>query len=82
MENIRDETTNKDTCVIALMFYEIKSKNPMKLYRVLISILYYLIKNYVCIDYICCQYKTLSGISSDIILEQTSHNILIGISIT
>ena len=57
------------------------NKNPMKLYRVLICVLYSLIKNCVWIDYICCQSKTLSSISSYRILEQTGYNIWLGIDI-
>ena len=44
-------------------------------------VLYYLIENYVLIDYILCQSKTLRRISSNRIFEQTSFKILIGIGI-
>ena len=37
--------------------------------------------NYVCIDYLSCKLKTLSSISSKLIFEQTSFNILLGIGI-
>ena len=68
----------KDTCVIALiMFYENNGTKPKNMYRVLSCVLYYLIKNYVCIDYISCQYKKLNSISSNRISEQTSFNILL-----
>ena len=56
MEHIRDVMRKKDTFVIALiMLYESKSKNPLKVYRVLICAIYSLIKNYFCIEYLCCQ---------------------------
>ena len=44
MENIRDVMRKKDTCIISLiMFYESKTKNPIKLYRVLSCFFYYII---------------------------------------
>ena len=64
-----------DTCVIELvMFYETKTKNPTKGYMLLSCVLYYVIEYYVCIDYLCCQSKTLSVISSDKIFEEESYN--------
>ena len=57
------------------------NKNTMKVYRVLSCVLYSLINNYVCIDYLCFQSKKLSTISYDRIFEQTSYNILLGIGI-
>ena len=45
-------------------------------------VLYSVIENYFCIDYLCCQSKTLISISSDKIFEQASYNILLGIGIT
>ena len=47
-----------------------------KMYRVLRFDLYYLVDNYICINYLYCQSKTLSRIYSNRILEQTSFNIL------
>ena len=65
----------KDACVIALVtFYETKTKNPTKVYRVLICVFYYVIVNYVCIDYLCCNTKKLSIISSDKKSEEASYN--------
>ena len=82
MENIRDVIKNKDTCVIAIiMFYESKGRNPIQVYMVLSCVLYSLIKNYVCIDYIYFQSKKLISISYDRIFEQKSYNILLGIVI-
>ena len=73
---IRYVMKNKNTCVIALiMFYDNKGKKPKKVYP------YSLIENYVCIDYLSCQPKTLSSISSNRIFEQASYNILLDIGI-
>ena len=58
----------------------VKQKSK-KVYRVLSCDLYSFRDDYVYIDYICCQYKTLSVISSDKIFEQASYNILLGICI-
>ena len=44
---------NKGTCVIAQFFYyENKITKPKNIYRVLSCVPYYLIKKYVCIDYL------------------------------
>ena len=56
-------------------------KTPTKMYWVLSCVLYYVIENYVSIDYLCCHYKTLSVISSDKISEEASYNELLGIGI-
>ena len=63
------------------MFHESKVTYPKTLYMVLSCVFYYPLDNYVCIDYLLCQSKTLINISSNIIFEQTSFNILLGISI-
>ena len=56
METIRDFMKKNNTCVIALIFfYENKEAKPKKVYRVLSCVLYYLIYNYVCIEYLACQ---------------------------
>ena len=44
-------------------------------------VVYYLIENYVCIDYILCQSKNLSAISCNPTFKVTSFNILLGIVI-
>ena len=51
------------------------------MYRVLICVVYSLIDNYICIEYLQCQPKTLRSISSKPTFEKTSFNILIGIGI-
>ena len=44
MEAIRDVIKKKDTCVIEIiMFYEIKGKKTIKMYRVLSCVIYSLI---------------------------------------
>ena len=81
-EGIKTFMIKKDTCIISLIiFYESKTKGPIKVYRVLSCVLYYSIENYVCIEYLCCKFKTLSIISSDKIFKQASYNILLGIGI-
>ena len=82
MKDIKHLWGKKDTCVIVLViFNETKTKNPTKVYRVLSFVLYSVIENYVCIDYICCHSKKLSFISSAKIFEETSYNELLGIGI-
>ena len=51
------------------------------MYRVLSCVLYYIIYNYVRIEYLYCLSKTLISIYSDKILKQASYNILLGIGI-
>ena len=65
MEIIKDCVRKKNTCVMALiMFYDNNGLKPKQVYRVLSCVVYYPIYNYVCIDYLFCQSKTLSSISS------------------
>ena len=53
-------------CVIALvMFYDNITKYATEVYRVLGCVLYSVIDNYVCIDYLCCQSKLIIDISRD-----------------
>ena len=48
----------KNTCVMALiMFYENNGEKTKKVYKVLSCVIYSLIDNYVCIDYLSCQKK-------------------------
>ena len=56
MENIKDCLSKKNTRVMALIiFYENNGEDPKKLYKVLSCVVYSIIENYVCIDYILCQ---------------------------
>ena len=64
-----------------IMIYENNGGNSKKMYRVLSCVVYSLIYNYVCIEYLTCQLKTSSSISSKPTFEQTSFNILLGIGI-
>ena len=45
-------------------------------------VVYNLIENYVCIEYLSCQSKTLCGISNNPTFKETSFNLLLGIGIT
>ena len=82
MELIRNVMRKKDTCVISLViFYETRTKIPIKVYRALICVLCYVMENYVYINYLCCHYKTVSFISSDKIFEESSYNGLLFIGI-
>ena len=50
----------KNTRVLALlMFYETR-KNPKKVFKVLSYVIYTIIRNYVCIDYLASESKQLS----------------------
>ena len=82
MSGIINVTRKKNMCVIELViFYENGTTNQMKVFRLLSCVIYYVIDNYFCIEYICCQSKTLSIIYCDKILENTSYNELLGIGI-
>ena len=72
----------KNMCVIALvMFYESGGNNTKTVFMVFSCVLYYVTENYVCIEYLCCQYKKLSVICSDKMFTTTSYNKLPGIGI-
>ena len=73
MEPIIDVMKNKDKYVISLViFYESKGIKPKKVYRVLSCVLYSIVDNFVCIENLSCQTKTLSRISSNRIFK-TNH---------
>ena len=75
--------SEKNTCVIALvMFYENRTTNPTKVYRVLSCVLYSVMEMFVCVDFICCQFKSIRYISSDNVFEDKSYNELLGIGIS
>ena len=67
--------------MVLIIIYENNGGNTKTVYRVLSCVVYSLIYNHVCIDYISCQSKTSSFILSKPIFEQTSFNILLGIVI-
>ena len=53
---IKATLLNKNTSVFALiMFYEKKSDNPKKAFRVTSCVIYTIFENDVCIDYLACQ---------------------------
>ena len=81
METIRDCMKNNNTCVIALRLFMRIMEQYIYIYRVLTSVIYSVIDNYICIDYLSCQSKILSNISSNKMFKQTSFNILLGIGI-
>ena len=53
--NIRATLSNKKIVLSLLMFYETIAYNPKKYFKVLSYVIYTIIKNYVCIDYLACQ---------------------------
>ena len=58
MEDITGCLKKKNTCVIALIYFnDNNGVKPKKVYRVLSCAIYSLIENYVCIDYLSCQSK-------------------------
>ena len=44
-----------------LMFHETRGGNPKKYFKVLSCVIYTIIENYVCIDYLACQSKIKSS---------------------
>ena len=48
---------NNKILLALIMFYETRSDNPKKYFRVLGYVIYSIIKIYVCIDYLACQSK-------------------------
>ena len=73
---------NKNTYGMALiMIYENSGKYIRKVYRVLSCVVYTFIDNYVCIEYLSCQPKTLCGISNNPTFNEKCFNLLLGIGI-
>ena len=57
---IRSTLAKNKTRVLALLiFYEIR-KNPKKAFKMLSCVIYTIISNYACIDYLACEWKKLS----------------------
>ena len=70
----------KNTRVLAwVMFYETGHKNVTKYFRVLSCVIYSIIGNYVCIDYLACQSKKLRDICIDRKYLGKSFNKFLGI---
>ena len=82
MKTIKNCLLKKNTSIMALtMIYENSEKNTKTVCRVLRCVVYTLIDNYVCIDYLSCKSKTLSAISCNPTFKYTSFNTLLGIGI-
>ena len=64
------------------MFYDNRTTNPTKVFRVLSCVVYSVIENYVCIDYLGCKSKKLNIICSDKIFKDWRYKELPGIGIT
>ena len=67
--------------MVLIMIYENNGKDTKTVYVVLSVAVYNLIENYVCIDYLPCQSKTLCDISINPTFKETSFNLLLGIGI-
>ena len=62
-KHINKTLMNRDTRVLALvLFYELGTFNPTKMFKVLSYVIYTIIDRYVCIDYLGTQTKKISGI--------------------
>ena len=83
MKTIKIFLMKKNTSVMALIIiYENNGEIPKQIYRFLGCVECNLIHNYVCIDYLLCQSKTLRYISRNTKFKDTSLNLLLGIGIT
>ena len=63
------------------MFHETRGEHPRKRFRVLSCVIYTIIENYVCIDYLACQSKKLSEISVGSKHAKKTFNKILGIGI-
>ena len=83
MKNIRDCLMENNTSVIVLIIlYENSGKYIRKLYIVFSCVVYNLIYNYVCIEYLFFQSKILCGISSNPTFKETDFNLSLGVGIS
>ena len=64
-----------------IMIYDDNEEIQKLMYRVISCVVYSLIDNYVCIDYLLCQSKVLRSISSQPTFEDTRFSILLGVVI-
>ena len=65
METIKYFLGKKNKFVMALIiFYENNGEKPKQTYKLLCCVVYYLIDNYFLINYLSCQSKTFSFVSS------------------
>ena len=78
----RDCLLKNNTSVMELiMTYGNNGKYTRIVYRVLSCVVYNTINNYVCIDYLSCQSKTLCDIANNTTFKETNFSLLLGISI-
>ena len=74
----------KKRVLALLIFYETR-KNPKKVFKVLSCVIYTIIRNYVCIDYLGYESKNLSelclGSGGQFKLEEKSYEKILGIGI-
>ena len=76
MKTIKSILMKKNKFVMALiMIYENNGKIPKQLYRVVSCVVYNVIDNCVCIEYLLCQSKTLSSISCNQTFKDTIFSI-------
>ena len=50
----------KNTRVLELLIFNEKRKNPKKVFKLLSCVIYTIIRNYVCVDYLASESKQLS----------------------
>ena len=82
MKTIENCLMKENTYVMALiLIYENIGKDTKTVYRVLSCVVYNTINNYVCIDYLLCQSKTLCDILRNPKFKEISFNLLLGIGI-
>ena len=83
MKTIENNLMKNNTYfIILIMIYQNNGEITKRLYRVLRCVVYSLIDNYFCIEYLSCQSKMLSDISCNPTFEDMSFNISLGIGIT
>ena len=66
---------NQDTRVLALVvFYELGTFNPRKMFRVLSCVIYTIIDRYVCIDYLGTEKNKISELKLGCTLKKKHEN--------
>ena len=63
------------------MIYENVGKDIRRVYILLSCVVYAIIDNCVCIDYLSCKLKTLCNIANNPTFKETTFNLLLGIGI-
>ena len=54
----------KNYVIALVMFFENIRNSAKKMYRVLSCVLYSIIEKHICIEYLCCESRIISDISS------------------